>query len=262
VIEVDIAQAVARIRICRPEVRNAFNAETIARLTTALVQAGENPDVRVIVIQSDGPAFCAGGDLNWMKSSVDFTLEENRADAASLARLFETIVTCPKPVIARVQGDAYGGGAGLVAACDISVVVETAHFSFSEVKLGLIPAVISPFVTRKIGFGHASRFFLTTERFDAATAWRIGLVSHVVANEAELDSYISDQTTLLVKNSPNALCETKKLLNVLPGQPLEKALPYCIEAIASIRVSPEGQEGVRAFLEKRKPAWVQESPSS
>ncbi|MBE0473723.1 enoyl-CoA hydratase/isomerase family protein [Rhodoferax sp.] len=248
--------AVARVALNRPEVRNAFNDEVIAELTQAFSQLGQDPDVRAIVLAASGPAFCAGADLNWMRRMADYTDAENLADAAQLAEMLHVIYTCPKPTVARIQGDVYAGGMGLVAACDMAVSVATANYCLSEVKLGLYPATISPYVIRAMGARAAHRYFLTAERFDAAEALRIGFV-HSVVPAGQLDGQVAEITKALVNASPNAVKECKTLLHDVAGKDIDTALiAHTVQGIASIRASAEGREGVQSFLQKRKPNWL------
>jgi methylglutaconyl-CoA hydratase len=248
--------AVATVTLNRPEVRNAFNDDVIAELTQAFTTLGQNPAVRAIVLAADGPAFCAGADLNWMRRMADYTHAENLADAAQLAEMLRVIYTCPKPTVARIQGDVYAGGMGLVAACDMAVSVDTAHYCLSEVKLGLYPATISPYVIRAMGARAAHRYFLTAERFDAAEALRIGFV-HAVVSAEQLDDKVAEITQALVKASPNAVKACKTLLHDVAGQDIDSALiAHTVEGIASIRASSQGKEGVQSFLQKRKPNWL------
>jgi len=262
-----VADRVATITLNRPEVRNAFNETTIAEITRAFREVGAMDDVRAVVLAASGPAFCAGADLNWMKKMAGYTRDENRADAMQLAGMLRTIYECPKPVVARVQGDCYAGGMGLVAACDVVVAVEEAHFCLSEVKLGLIPATISPYVIKAMGENAARRYLLTAERFTAAEAHRIGFVHEVVASGAadasmapvaeRLDGVVAGIVKALVTNSPNAVKEAKRLVRDVAGMPVTDALVAdTAERIADIRASGEGKEGVRSFLEKRKPDWL------
>jgi methylglutaconyl-CoA hydratase len=251
-----IENRVATVTLNRPDVRNAFNETTIAEVTQAFRELGQDGEIRAIVFAANGPAFCAGADLNWMKKMAGYTHDENRADAAQLAEMLRTIYTCPKPVVAKVQGDCYAGGMGLVAACDIALSAEATNFCLSEVKLGLIPATISPYVIKSMGENAARRYFLTAERFSAQEALRIGFVHAVVAAEA-LDAAVADIVKALVSNSPNAVKEAKRLVQDVAGQPLNDALiADTAERIADIRSSDEGKEGVRSFLEKRKPNWL------
>jgi methylglutaconyl-CoA hydratase len=247
---------VARITLNRPEVRNAFNDEVIAELTQAFTQLGGDPQVRVIVLAAEGPAFCAGADLNWMRRMADYTHAENLADATQLAEMLRVIYTCPKPTVARIQGDVYAGGMGLVAACDMAVSVDTANYCLSEVKLGLYPATISPYVIRAMGARAAHRYFLTAERFDAAEALRIGFV-HALVNTDQLDDKLAEITKALVNASPNAVKECKTLLHDVVGKGIDAILiARTVEGIATIRASSEGKEGVQSFLHKRKPDWL------
>ncbi|MFZ3084735.1 enoyl-CoA hydratase/isomerase family protein [Rhodoferax ferrireducens] len=247
---------VAQVTLSRPEVRNAFNDEVIAELTTAFTELGQNKAVRAIVLAASGPAFCAGADLNWMRRMADYTHAENLADAAQLAEMLRVIYTCPKPTVARIQGDVYAGGMGLVAACDMAVSVDTANYCLSEVKLGLYPATISPYVIRAMGARAAHRYFLTAERFDAVEALRIGFV-HAVVSAEQLDAKVNEMTQALLSASPNAVQQCKTLLHNVAGQDIDAALiAQTVEGIATIRASFEGKEGVQSFLQKRKPAWL------
>ncbi|SDM72393.1 methylglutaconyl-CoA hydratase [Oryzisolibacter propanilivorax] len=250
------AGAVARITLTQPEVRNAFSDEVIAELTAAFQDAGARGDVRAIVLAAEGPAFCAGANLNWMRRMADYTREENIADAGQLAEMLRVIYACPKPTIARVQGDVYAGGMGLVAACDMAVAVDTAGFCLSEVKLGLIPATISPYVIRAMGVRAAQRYFLTAERFDAAEALRIGFVHQVVAAE-QLDAAVEAWLKALTGAGPNAVRAAKRLVQDVAGRAIDASLiAATVEGIADIRASDEGREGVQSFLQKRKPGWL------
>ena len=247
---------VARITLNRPEVRNAFNDEVIGELTQAFTAVGQNPAVRAVVLAAEGPAFCAGADLNWMRRMADYTRDENRADAGQLAAMLHAIYTCPKPTVARVQGDVYAGGMGLVAACDMAVAVDTAQFCLSEAKLGLAPATISPYVVRAMGARAAHRYFLTAERFGAAEALRIGFVREVVAADA-LDAKVDELLKALTANGPEAVRVGKALLQDVAGQTIDAALiARTVDCIADVRASAEGKEGVQSFLQKRKPAWL------
>jgi methylglutaconyl-CoA hydratase len=235
--------AILRVTLSRPDRRNAFDAALIAQLTEAF---GDVSDARAVVLAGDGASFSAGADVGWMRSSVELSVEENVEDALTLRRMLEAIDGCPAPVVARVQGHALGGGAGLVACSDVAVAAEDAVFAFSEVKLGLIPAVISPFALAKIGPGPARRYFLTGERFDAQTALRIGLVHEVAA---DLDSAVERIVGELLSAGPEAVRAAKRLVLERPDG-AETA-----RWIAERRASEEGQEGLRAFLERGKPSW-------
>ncbi|MGZ5801153.1 MAG: enoyl-CoA hydratase/isomerase family protein [Burkholderiaceae bacterium] len=263
--------SVAQVILNRPDVRNAFNERSIAELTQAFRELGDDDNVRVIVLAARGPVFCAGADLQWMKKMAAYTHEENREDAALLAQMLRTIYECPKPVIAKVQGDCYAGGMGLAAACDIAVAAEEAHFCLSEVKIGLIPATISPYVIRAMGERAARRYFLTAEKFSAQEALRIGFVHQLVSTAVldTLEGMANAQATpdplgaavdaivsSLLLASPNAVKEAKRLVRDVAGMPLtDDLIAGTVERIAEIRASDEGREGVKAFLEKRKPNW-------
>ncbi len=247
---------VARIWLDQPDTRNAFDDIVIGELTQAFLEVGAAPQVKAIVLGANGPAFCAGANLNWMRRMADYTRDENLADAGTLAEMLRTIAECPKPTIARVQGDVYAGGMGLVAACDMAVSVDTAWFCLSEVKIGLIPATISPYVIRAMGARASQRYFLTAERFTAAEAHRIGFVHEVVAVDA-LDAKVDELLRALTGASPAAVRACKTLLADVTGRAVDDALiAKTVEGIADIRASDEGREGVKAFLEKRKPDWL------
>lgn len=246
----------ATVTLNRPDVRNAFNETTIAELTEVFRSLDSDASVRVVVLAANGPAFCAGADLNWMKKMADYTYEENLADAGQLAAMLSAIYQCSKPVIARVQGDCYAGGMGLLAACDIAVSADTANFCLSEVKLGLIPATISPYVIRAMGEQAARRYFVTAERFSAQQASACGLVHELVSPEL-LDDKIAELVRQISANSPNAVRQAKRLVQTVAGQSLTQELVAgTVKGIAEIRASDEGREGVRSFLEKRKPFWL------
>jgi methylglutaconyl-CoA hydratase len=249
-------RGVETVTLNRPDVRNAFNDEVIAELTAVFLELAKRDEVRCIVLAGNGPAFCAGADLNWMKRMATYTREENIEDASKLARMLEVIFHCPKPTIAKVQGDVYAGGTGLVAACDIAVSVDTAQYCLSEVKLGLIPATISPYVIRAMGTRASHRYFLTAERFGAAEAQRIGFVHEVVKAEA-LAAKTAEIAQALVNAGPQAVKACKKLLHDVAGQEIGAGLVRrTVEGIADIRASEEGREGIQSFLGKRKPNWL------
>ncbi|MBC5786120.1 enoyl-CoA hydratase/isomerase family protein [Ramlibacter sp. USB13] len=249
-------RGVETVTLNRPEVRNAFNDEVIAELTAVFAELAKRNEVRCVVLAGNGPAFCAGADLNWMKRMAGYSREENLEDAAGLARMLEVLYHCPKPTIARVQGDTYAGGMGLVAACDMAVSVDTAQFCLSEVKLGLIPATISPYVIRAMGARAAHRYFLTAERFGADEALRMGFVHQVVKAE-ELDAAVARLAQSLVSAGPEAVKACKKLLHDVAGHEITAGLVRrTVEGIADIRASDEGREGVQSFLGKRKPTWL------
>lgn len=247
---------VKTLTLSRPEVRNAFNDEVIAELTQAFRQVSEDRSVRCVVLAAEGPAFCAGADLNWMRRMADYTREENLAVASKLADMLSAIYACRQPVIARVQGDVYAGGMGLVAAADMAVSVDTAQYCLSEVKLGLIPATISPYVIRAMGARAAHRYFLTAERFSAAEAHRVGLV-HEVTTADRLDDVVSQWVQSLTSASPHAVQVCKRLVQDVAEREIDAALvARTVAGIADIRASAEGKEGVQSFLQKRKPNWL------
>lgn len=254
---VAIAGKVATVTLNRPDVRNAFNEFTIAELSLAFADLGRDDNIRAIVLAANGPAFCAGADLNWMKKMAGYSHSENADDAEKLAEMLRTIYLCPKPVVAKVQGDCYAGGMGLVAACDIAVTTTSASFCLSEVRLGLIPATISPYVIKAMGENAARRYFLTAEKFSAQEAHRIGFVHDVVGAES-LDAHVDSIVKALVTSSPNAVREAKVLVREVSGKTVDSALVVdTAERIANIRSSDEGREGVASFLEKRKPSWLE-----
>ncbi|MCG8596257.1 MAG: enoyl-CoA hydratase/isomerase family protein [Kiloniellales bacterium] len=246
---------VARLVLNRPEVHNAFNDVLIAELTSALKRLEQDPKVRAVLLAAEGKSFSAGADLNWMKRMAGYSEEENRADARGLAGLMRTLNDLTKPTIALVQGAAYGGGVGLVACCDIAIAATRAGFCLSEVKLGLIPAVISPYVVAAIGARAARRYFVTAERFDAEAALRLGLVQEVVAPE-ELEAAGRRVLDALLAGGPEAQAAAKRLVRDTAGRPIDDALvEETAKRIAAVRAGAEAREGVSAFLEKRPPAW-------
>jgi methylglutaconyl-CoA hydratase len=255
-LELGFEAGVATVTLNRPEVRNAFNDEVIAEMTAVFSELGERQEVRCIVLAGNGTAFCAGADLNWMKRMAGFTWDENVADAAALANMLRVLYQCPKPTIARVQGDVYAGGTGLVAACDMAVCVDSAQFCLSEVKLGLIPATVSPYVIRAMGARAAHRYFLTAERLSAAEALRIGFVHQVVAAD-RLDAAVAALAQALLQAGPAAVKACKALVQDVAGKDITQLLvDRTVHSIAEIRASAEGREGIQAFLGKRKPDWL------
>ncbi|MFB6287116.1 MAG: enoyl-CoA hydratase-related protein [Candidatus Bipolaricaulia bacterium] len=246
---------VAFVTLNRPDVRNAFNAELIDELTECFRELSGDSELRAVVIGGAGKAFCAGADLNWMRDSIDQSEAANREGARRMAAMFRTVDEAPFPVIGRVQKAAFGGGLGLVCVCDVVVADDDATFSFSETRLGLAPAVIAPFALRKVGLAQARRYFLSAEVFSAADAQRLGLV-HEVCDEAELDEHVKSFTNRFLKNGPNAVREAKAHIHRMAEMPFEEALEDSAGQIAQLRTSEEGQEGVRAFLEKRTPSWA------
>jgi methylglutaconyl-CoA hydratase len=254
-LNVDCSGPRATVTLNRPDVRNAFNETMIAELMSVFTTLGARSDIRVIVLAANGVAFCAGADLNWMHKMAGFSDDENRADARCLAKMLVTIHRCPKPVVARVNGDVYAGGMGLIAVADIVVADERARFCLSEARLGLVPATIAPYVIRAIGERAARRYFMSAEQFDGATALRLGLVSELVPGE-QLDATVQKLVETLAANGPNAVRESKRLVQDIAGKPLSDALiDDTAERIARVRASAEGREGVASFLEKRVPSW-------
>jgi methylglutaconyl-CoA hydratase len=254
-LQTEVRGGVAVVTMARERVRNAFNESMIEELDAVFGELGSDPGVRAIVLAARGPVFCAGADLEWMARMADFTPEENRRDALQLARMLRTICQCPKPTLARVHGDAYGGGLGLVAACDMAFAARGAFFCLSETRLGLIPATIAPYVVRAIGRRNALRYFQTAERFDSQEALRIGLV-HAALPAEQLDGYIAGVLDALSQTSLAATREAKRLVHDIAEQPLtDQLLADTAERIAAARSSDDGREGVRAFLQKRKPHW-------
>jgi methylglutaconyl-CoA hydratase len=246
---------VARVYLNRPELRNAFNSAVIAELAEAFGRLDADASVRAIVLGGHGKAFCAGGDLNWMRAMAGQSWEDNRADAQALADMLWAVYRCRHPVIARLHGDCYAGGVGLAAACDIVVAAEGMHFCLSEARIGLLPATIGPYVLRAIGEQAARRYVITAERFSAAQAQRLGLVQVLAAPQA-LDAEVQTLLDALLANGPQAVAAGKRLVQDLAGQPITEALRAdTARRIADIRAGDEGREGVAAFLERREPAW-------
>ena len=255
-LQIALQHGIAVIWMNRPDVRNAFNEIMIGELTQAFKAADADKKLRAVVLAGHGPAFCAGADLNWMKKMAGYSLRENHADALALAQMLNTLYMMKKPTIARVHGPAFAGGTGLVAACDIAVAAQEAEFCLSEVKLGLVAATIGPYVVAAIGERHARRYFLSAERFTAAEAFRIGLV-HDIAPLAELDAKLNELLANLLAASPAAIASSKELIRAVARGPIDQDMIADTAArIAAARASPDGKEGVRSFLEKRKPAWA------
>ncbi len=246
---------VLRITLNRPEVRNAFDEEVIDALSSCIASAEDDPSVRVVVLAGAGKVFCAGADLAWMAKAVAYNQVENLADAEDFALMLERIDTLSRPVIGRVHGAAFGGGVGMAAVCDIVIAAESATFGLTEVKLGILPAVISPYVIRKIGVSAARELFLTGGRFGAARARELGLIHEVVA-ETDLDAAVDRRIAELLTSSPAAVAASKALIRDVAGESPKDVIGMTTSRIAAQRVSPEGQEGIRAFLEKRKPDWA------
>jgi methylglutaconyl-CoA hydratase len=256
VVRLTVSSGVARVTLCRPEVRNAFNADVIEQLHAVFTRIRIADDVRAIVLAGEGSVFCGGADINWMRASLDLSLDDNVADAQRMSDMFRAIDNCPKPVIGRVQGAALGGGAGLAAVCDIVISAGDAIYGFTEVKLGIIPAVISPFVLDKIGASQARALFLTGERFDAKRAREIGLIHEVVAVGA-LDAAVEARLTELHSAGPQAVAAAKLLVRRVLDNAYDDTRAITSQAIARQRTSAEGQEGLRAFLERRKAKFAE-----
>jgi len=253
--EIDLGVGI--ITLNRPERHNAFDDALIAELSTAIDRMVVDPAVRVLVISSTGKSFCAGADLNWMKRAATYSSDENLRDARVLAGMLRKLAQCPKPTVARIQGPAYGGGVGLVACCDVAIATFDAQFSLTEVKLGLIPAVISPHVIAAIGERYARRYMLTAERFSAAEAYRIGLLHELVTDDAALDEAVGEIVDALLNNAPGAMAECKQLITAVAWRPLSpQVVEDTAQRITRLRASDEGREGMSAFLEKRKPNWI------
>lgn len=245
---------IATLTLARPDVHNAFNAAMIAELRECFTALATDTDAQAVVLTGAGPSFCAGADLHWMRASLDWSREQNMADAEGLAAMFEAAWNLPKPLIGRINGAALGGGVGLVACCDIVVTAETARFGFSEVKLGIIPAVIAQYVVPKIGVSHARALFVSGERFTAERAFEIGLV-HAVTSADDLDATVARLVARLRSSGPQAIGAAKRLVDAVWSLERDAARRYVVAAIAETRTAAEGQEGIRAFLEKRLPSW-------
>ena len=248
--------SVARVILKRPDVRNAFNAQLIAELHRTFDALAANDAVRAIVLEGEGKTFCGGADVNWMRASLELSVEENVEDARAMSRMFRAIDRVPKPTIARIHGAALGGGAGLAAVCDIAIASQETVFAFTETRLGILPAVISPFVLAKIGLSHARALSLTGERFDAARALAIGLVHEVASDEIALDRAVERTLENLRAAASTAIAATKALFARVVETPYDATLDLTARAIATQRASAEGQDGLRAFLEKRPAAWA------
>jgi methylglutaconyl-CoA hydratase len=243
------------VTLNRPEVHNAFNDELIAEAID-LFSSIDGDVIRAVVLGGTGRNFCAGADLNWMSRMVSYTREQNVSDSAKLAKMYALMDECPVPLVGRIQGAAIGGGVGLAAVCDIAIAQRETQFGLSEVKLGILPAVISPYVIAKIGPTHARALFLTGERFAADRAAQIGLVHRVVDTVEELDAAVYETVTQIKTSGPEAVRECKKLITYVASHDLADAIPYTIDAIAARRVSEEGQTGMQAFLRKELAPWI------
>jgi methylglutaconyl-CoA hydratase len=245
----------ATLALNRPEVHNALNQELMEEIATTLQQLAHDEQVRVVVLAAVGPTFCAGGDLKMMREAADFTFEQNKAGAYEIFDLLATLSEFPKPLIAKVQGHALGGGVGLISCCDIVVAVEKAQFGLTESRLGIVPAVISPYVINKIGVSHARQLFLTGERFGVDVARQVGLVHHVVADEAALEEKVAERVRELLLASPQSQAVAKQLIRTVAYQPIPAMREYTAQTIAECRDSDDGREGMNSFLEKRRPRW-------
>jgi methylglutaconyl-CoA hydratase len=253
-VEIKRDGVVAIVALNRPDSHNAFNPQMVTELTAAFHELSGAGDVRLIILTGNGRSFCAGADLAVMRATADYTFAQNVADGEAIFELMLAVDGCPKPIIGRVNGAAIGGGAGLVSCCDVVVAVERARFAFSEARLGIVPAVISPFVLAKIGPTNGRELFLTGEPFDARQAERIGLVHHVVAEE-ELDAKVSERRNQLLQSAGGAQAAAKELIRIATGRPKDEMRDYVTDLLARRRASDEGREGMSAFLEKRRPNW-------
>jgi methylglutaconyl-CoA hydratase len=253
-LRIDRRETVARVVLNRPDIRNAFDDVMIRELREALAGLRDDPRLRVVVLTGEGQAFCAGADLNWMKRVVEYTAAESEEDSLNLARLMREAFEFPRPIVGRINGPAIGGGTGLVAICDIAVAAESAVFSFSEVKIGLVPAVISPYVVRRVGERYAREYFITGRRLSAADALACGLVNAVVP-DAQLETKVSECVNELLSSGPEAVASAKRLVREIAELSLDEAGPKTARLITELRLSAEGQEGMKAFLERRPPAW-------
>ena len=252
---------IAKIILNRPEVHNAFNRVMISELGTAVKRVKDDKSIRVVILTGKGKSFCAGADIKWLRDIINFTYEQNFQESLHLAEILYKLYSLPKPTIAMVNGAAIGGGNGILSACDIVVASERAKFGLSEVKIGLVPAAISQYVIRRTGEANARLYFLTGKRITAQKALEIGLVNEVVSHE-ELENKVSEITELLLTSGPEALANCKELIYNVLQMSLEEAKEYTAKMIADLRISKEGQEGMSAFLEKRKPGWVIKSEKS
>ncbi len=248
---------IARVTFSRPEVHNAFNSTMITEMTDIFDEIEKDGDIRVVVLTGEGKSFCAGADLNWMRGVIKQTFDQNLAESNALAELFNMIYRCRRPVIGRINGAAIGGGTGFVAVCDMAIAARSAKFSFSEVKIGVVPACIGPYVVKKMGEGKARELFITGERMNAERAHEVGLVNKVVDDD-QLDDAVDALVKTLLSSGPEAVAMAKKLVSEVPEMTPAQFKPYTAEMIAKLRVSDEGQEGMDAFLNKRKPNWVTE----
>jgi methylglutaconyl-CoA hydratase len=253
-VSVNISTNIATVTLNRPEKHNAFDEEMLSNITQIFEDLGSRDEIRIIVLTGTGPSFCAGADLEWMRRVATFDRDQNLVDAERLATMFYTIYHCPKPVVAKVNGNVMGGGAGMVASCDIAIAARDSMFAFPEVKLGIIPAVISPYVIEKIGIAKTKELFITGEKFDAQKAYEIGLVSQLVVKE-ELDAAVEKKVKFIMSSGPNATSRCKELVRGVSKLGKKEAIRYTAVLIADLRATPEGKEGMEAFLQKRKASW-------
>jgi len=253
-IEINKDNNIATVYLNRPEVHNAMSEQLMKELTTCFKELAKDDGIRIIILTGKGKSFCAGADLNWMKSMAKYSKEENIKDSRLLLDLYESIYNCPKPVIGRVNGHAFGGGLGLFAVCDIVIAIPNCKFAFSEVKLGIIPSVISTYIVRRIGLSNMRRLFITGERFNSDYAKEIGLVDFVESEE-KIDEKIQKYSDLLQSSGPKAIVEVKKLVDACEKMNREDYKEFTVKKISELRISEEGQEGINAFLEKRKTKW-------
>jgi methylglutaconyl-CoA hydratase len=256
-IKCNLDKDIAYVTFCRPEVHNAFNDAVIYEMTDLFNELEKNLSLRGIVLTGEGKSFCAGADLNWMKQVIAQSFEENLKESKALAELFNIIYNFRCPVIGKINGAAIGGGVGFVAVCDIAITAESAKFSFSEVKIGLVPACIGPYVIKKLGEGKAREYFITGERMNAEKAFQIGLVNRVVSDD-KLDTAVDELLNMIKSSGPSAISVAKQLVSLVPNMPATEYKPFTAEMIAKLRISEEGQEGMNAFLEKRTPKWAKE----
>ncbi len=254
-IQISHDDSVGWITFNRPDIHNAFNSTVISELSAAFTDMEKDPTVRVVVLTGAGKSFCAGADLNWMRGVISQSFDENLAESNALADLFWQIYSFKRPVIGRINGAAIGGGTGFVAVCDIAIAADSAVFSFSEVKIGVVPACIGPYVVKKMGEGKARELFITGERMNAKRALEVGLVNKVVGDDL-LDAEVNSLIDSLLSSGPEAVAMAKRLVSGVADMIPEQFRPWTAEMIAKLRVSPEGQEGMDAFLNKRKPSWV------
>jgi methylglutaconyl-CoA hydratase len=253
-LEIQIKDDVVTVSLNRPEVHNAMNEKLMKELTDFFTEISEDDNIRIVILTGNGKSFCAGADLNWMKSMANYDKQENIKDSRLLSKLFESIYNCPKPTIAKINGHAFGGGLGLFAVCDIAIAIPDCKFAFSEVKLGIIPSVISTYIVRRLSLADMRRLFLTGERFSSDYAHSIGLIDFVF-NEEDIEKRIEKYIGIFRSSGPTAIKEIKKLVDACEVLERKKYIEHTIEKISELRVSEEGQEGINAFLNKRKSKW-------